>query len=243
MKTALCLYGQPREISNTWSRIYNNIVEPNAADVFFHTWYDPDDLRMNKMTPGHEGRTFSFGLDRSLPEALKPKRFEIQKQLQFHHKNFEASDKNIELCWPWSKVYDRKLFIQDRSRAQFSMWFSIMNSLMCKDLYSHENGFIYDCVILSRFDVAPHLKMDSSSYDLDSLNFQDLNKERGEITDWFMFSSSEVMNIVGSVYMAIDFHYRNSKLSDDVWTNESFLSDHMKTFGIKTSPVDLQVTF
>lgn len=243
MKVALCLYGQPREIVNTWHLFDKHIVKPCFADVFFHAWYDPQDLSMKKMTPGHEHRTFMPDLDKFLVSNLSPKIYTIQKQINFFHKNVEASEKNIELCWPWSKAYDRKSFIEDRSKSQFSMWYSIMNALMHKDLYSHANQFVYDCVILSRFDTAPRIDLDPTKYDLNVLNFQDLQKERGEITDWFMFSSNEVMNIVGSLYMAIDFHYNNIKAGDDIWTNEAYLRDHMKLFGVNSIPVNLGVTF
>lgn len=243
MRTALCFYGQPREINNTWPLIKNFVVDPNNADVFFHAWYDSENLSMNKLTPGHEDRRFIPGLDKRLEAALLPKKSLIQKQVQFYHKNFAASEKNIDLCWPWSRIYDRESFVQDRSKVQFSMWYSILSSLMLKDLHSHENGFTYDCVVLSRFDVMPHVNFDPHKYDLNCLNFQDLNKERGEITDWFMFSSDKIMNVVASLYFALDFHYEKIKSGDDVWTSEAFLRDHMKMYGIKSLPVDLKVSF
>jgi hypothetical protein len=40
VKTAICFSGQIRAIEKTWSSIKNNIIDPNNADLFLHTWHD-----------------------------------------------------------------------------------------------------------------------------------------------------------------------------------------------------------
>ena len=57
MKVALCLSGQARNATAMAPLIIKNIIEPNNADVFFHTWYDEDDLNMHRLVPGQENRT------------------------------------------------------------------------------------------------------------------------------------------------------------------------------------------
>ena len=49
MKVAVLLFGQPRDAINCSKSIVNNIINPSNVDVFFHTWYDENDLYMEKV--------------------------------------------------------------------------------------------------------------------------------------------------------------------------------------------------
>jgi hypothetical protein len=40
MKTAVMFYGLPRYVERTFPKIRDNIINPNNADVFVHTWVD-----------------------------------------------------------------------------------------------------------------------------------------------------------------------------------------------------------
>ena len=46
MRVALCLSGQMRSFERTFDSINENLIKPNNADVFIHSWFDPDHLRM-----------------------------------------------------------------------------------------------------------------------------------------------------------------------------------------------------
>lgn len=243
MKVALCLYGQPRNFSQNWEIIRDNVVFPNEADVFFHTWYDEDNLSFNKMTPGHENRIAEGGLISTLPQRTGAKKFVIEKQISFSEKEVYCSEENFQACWPWADVYDRKSFLRDRVFSHYSMWYSISKSLLSKEIYSQEQGFTYDCVIISRFDVSPKKKVDVSTLDVSKIVSGVNPLPRGEISDWFIISNNKNSNIIGSIFYSLDHHRDNIINSGGIWTNEAYLREQIKVYGIETSYIDFDVTF
>ena len=48
MRVAVCLSGQPRNALITYEYIFQNIIQPNNADVFIHMNYDENNLYMEK---------------------------------------------------------------------------------------------------------------------------------------------------------------------------------------------------
>lgn len=244
MKIALCLYGQPRDAHVKSSQIIENVIKSNNCDVFFHAWYDEKDLSLHKMTPGHENRSLLSGINQHLIDVYKPKLFHIDPQKKFYHKNFLATEENIEACWPWCRGYDKQEFIENKVQAIHSMWYSIMSSIRLKEEYSHCNNFIYDCVILSRFDVCPDKKIDVSQYDLKNIITRNYDYPRNEVSDWFLFSNNSNMNIIGSIFYYLDYHYKTIMNSQQkIWTNEAFIRDHISLFDIKNVKGNFDVTF
>jgi hypothetical protein len=243
MKSALCLYGQPRNFSYNYNFIYKNVIEPNNCDVFFHTWYDENDTSLKKMTPGHESRHLESNLQNILPEILKPKKFILEKQKNFLKKDIFVSEENMELIWPWAKVYDRETFIQDTVHRHYSMWYSIQQSILLKELYAQENGFEYDCVFLSRFDVSPKIPININNYNLNKLITPNMNLPRNEINDWFLFTNNKNINMVSTTFNLIDFHRDNIIEKNGSWTNEAYLREQVRLFDIEIDHQDLNVTF
>lgn len=244
MKIALCLYGQPRNFSANWGFLDENIIKPNNVDVFFHSWYDSEDTHIKKMTPGHEHRHLEPNLDKILPAIINPKDFKIDKQKEFHPKQFLATESNIEACWPWSTCYDRRQFLNNRVKSQYSMWYSISQSIILKEIHSQKNNFEYDCVILSRFDVSPKHYLNIKNFDVSKVITPDLGHPREEVCDWFLFSNNTNLNIIGSIFYSIDFHIKKIIESNGIWTNEAFLRDQLKIFNIPVEKSDkFKITF
>ena len=196
MRIALCLYGQPRNFLNNWVHIHNNIIKDNNVDVFFHSWYDSNDRNIHKMTPGFENYNLEESLDSLIPSLVNPKKFILEKQKSFNDKLVNTTDENIEECWSYSKIYDRENFIRDRVKSGYSMWYSINQSLLLKEIYSQENKFEYDCVVVSRFDVSPKIKIDFNSIDLYKFTSGYKELPRREINDWFMITNNLNSNIL-----------------------------------------------
>lgn len=243
MRIALCFYGQPRKFLSNWQHFYNNIIMDNNVDVFIHSWYDPKDRGIQKMTPGFENFNLEESLDSLLPSMTNPKKIIIEKQKKFNDKLVYATDENIEECWSYSKIYNRDSFIKDRVKSGYSMWYSINQTLLLKELYAQENNFEYDCVVLSRFDVSPKVKINFNSLDLSNLISGYKELPRGEINDWFMISNNLISNIISSVFYSIDFH--RNKIVDErgIWTNEAYLRDHLKLFGINVVHENFEISF
>ncbi len=244
MKVALCLYGQPRDAHTKVGPLHECVIQPNSCDVFFHAWYDSRNLSIDKMTPGHESRHLHPGTDSFLVNAYRPKSYSIEPQKKFHHKDFTATEENVEACWPYSRKYDRENFIKHKSSCVHSMWYSVMQSLLAKDLYSNSNGFVYDAVILSRFDVSPTSKINIADYNLSSLVTRSQAYPRNEVSDWFMFSNNSNMNIVGSTFFKLEHLYNKIMSSNTkIWTNEAFLRDNLEAHSIPVQRGNFDVTF
>lgn len=243
MRIAFCLYGQPRKFLSNWNYFSQNILDGNNVDVFFHTWYDPNDRNIKKLTPGYENSLLDSNLEVLLPSLTQAKKFIIEKQRKFNNKIVPTTDENIEACWSYSKIYDKDEFIKDRVKSAYSMWYSINQSLLLKELYSHENNFEYDCVILSRFDVSPKIKIDFDSLELRNVISGYKELPRGEINDWFVISNNVNSNIISSIFFMIDFHRNKIIDNQGIWTNEAFLRDQLNIFGIKTIHKNFELSF
>jgi len=243
MRIALCLYGQPRNFSSNWDYFRRNVIDGNNVDVFFHSWYDPSDRNIHKMTPGFENFNLEESLDYKIPSVTESKKFILEKQKVFNSKLVPATEENIDECWSYARAYDRDDFIRNRVKSAYSMWYSINQSLLLKELYSQENQFEYDCVIVSRFDVSPKIKINFNSIDLSKLTSGYKELPRGEVNDWFMITNNTNSNIISSIFYSIDFH--RNKIVDDggIWTNEAYLRDHAKLFGIEVEYRNFEISF
>jgi len=245
MRIALCLYGQPRNFSNNWFFIAKNLIDGNNVDIFYHTWYDKNNLGINKLTPGHENINLENDLFEKLLILDGVKKSKIEPQLSFHSdKLIPTTEENINACWPWSVgKYDRDTFLKDRVMSNYSMWYSINQSILMKELYSQENNFEYDCVVISRFDVSPKVKLDFSIFNLNNVVSGVPGLPRNEINDWFIISNNKNSNIIGSVFYTIDYHRDKIVESGGVWTNEAYLRDQLKLFNVSVDYLDLNISF
>ena len=135
-------------------------------------------------------------LENIMPSMLSPKRFIIEKQKQFNDKLIPVTDENIDECWSYAKQYNREEFIKYTVKSHYSMWYSINQSLLLKEMYAQENNFEYDCVILSRFDISPKNVIDFNSLDLSKLVSGYKELPRGEVNDWFMITNNINSNIL-----------------------------------------------
>jgi hypothetical protein len=243
MRIALCLYGQPRNFLSNWENFYTNIIDGNTVDTFFHCWYDQDYKNIDKMAPGFENFNLEESLDSLMPSIINPKKYTIEKQKIFNDKWVEVSDENINECWEYSKIYDKEKFIRDRVKCGYSMWYSINQSLLLKEIYSQENKFEYDCVVISRFDISPKIKINFSSIDLSKFTSGYKELPRLEINDWFMITNNINSNIISSIFYTIDFH-RNKIIRDKgIWTNEAYLRDQLNIFDIDVVYENFEISF
>jgi hypothetical protein len=243
MRIALCFYGQPRNFSSNWDHFRRNIINGNNVDVFFHSWYDPNDRNIHKMTPGFENFNLEESLDNIIPSVTESKKFILEKQRVFNSKLVPATEENIDECWSYSRAYDRDDFIRNRVKAHYSMWYSINKSILLKELYAQENNFEYDCVIVSRFDVSPKIKIDFNSLDLSKVISGYKELPRGEVNDWFMITNNINSNILASVFYSIDFHRNKIVENKGIWTNEAYLRDHLNLFGVEIVHRNFEISF
>ena len=220
MKVALCLFGlvggsmgKDGEGDNVDYEIaYNHykkhILDKNDVDVFIHTW--------------------SIDFKKELTEIYKPKKSIFEKQIDFREQiDFNVIDRYkdyIQRC----KIYIRNIFRKnriyhysyiDRAYRAYSRWYSTKKAVELKKQYEQDNNFVYDCVMVSRLDLAFFTDVIFDKFDMDYFyashwndapninndykgNRENHNTEWGFLDLWF-FSNSNLMDKFASLYDSI----------------------------------------
>lgn len=198
MKVALCLQGlsigsndkgNSVDSHNCMDLMYKNIIEPNNADVFIHTW-NTNDNSIQK-----------------LKQIYKPKKSLFEEQIMFDEMN--------------SKYHSTK-----------SRWYSQMKSIELKKQYEQENKFIYDFVLISRFDCFYKTLINFST--LNSTNFYASNWKLPHSIDgfldyWFISNSSN-MDLFGDLYNKLDSYLKFDKI---ILSNHSLSRHHIRKLGLE----------
>ena len=198
MKVALCLQGLSIGSNDKGNNvdshacidfIHKNIIEPNNADVFIHTWNTNDNSIQN------------------LKQIYKPKKSLFEEQIMFDEMN--------------SKYHSTK-----------SRWYSQMKSIELKKQYEQENKFIYDFVMISRFDCFYKTLINFSI--LHSTNFYASNWKLPHSIDgfldyWFISNSSN-MDLFGDLYNKLDSYLKFDKI---ILSNHSLSRHHIRKLGLE----------
>jgi hypothetical protein len=242
MKTALCLYGQPRNFHNNWPYLQHNIINNNSVDVFFHCWFDEKDLVVSGSTMS--GKFLHPNLRNDLPLLTQSKKFIIESQKLFYQKIVELTDAQIDACWP--NLYgnpSKTEFVKNMTKTQYSMMYSINQSILLKELYAQENQFEYDCVIVSRFDTSPKLPVMLHDLDMSKVTTCYGPLPRDEINDWFIIGNNKNMNIIGSIFLMLDYHRDNILKKGSMWTPEAYIREQTQLFNIAIDFKYYNITF
>lgn len=120
-RIALCFAGLPRFTPITMP-LWQQFIADNDADVFIHTWLDPDANREM--------------LSRQACELLSPKQLLIENPRRF------ATGMFVDRIWAY----------RSDPRNVLSMWYSIKRSIeLCMD-WQDATGTDYDVICRARFD-------------------------------------------------------------------------------------------
>lgn len=201
LKIALCLSGQPRGLPVSVSLLKQNIIEPNQPDVFYHTWHNEADVgkSYNSTQQTQTGMVGSVRAKTSeiLQMALKPKVHITEPQRSFEHLSGLISHPTTN-----QEILGSQLF-------------SAYQANNLRREYEEKNGFKYDIVLKTRFDLYYYHPIVLADYLADVLagrvvvmkKFQqdqeNFNSPDRPMTDIFAFGNSEVMNVFSSVYPAM----------------------------------------
>lgn len=239
MKIALCLSGQPRGIPLCLSFIQNNIIKPNnISDVFFHAWHNEKDV--GKFYNSAQSNQNGFvGLvkpntEDTLVNTLKPKLFLVEPQRDFLHL--------------------RNLIQEPSANQEFlgSNFFSVWSANELKRQYEQEQGFLYDCVIRTRYDLFYNAPIKVKDYQEkitgDNIvlmerfqNDQDSkNNSNQPMVDIFAFGSSKVMDVFSSVYP--NMVELNKQISPRF--GENYLGQHIRVnnkIALHKAPFEFQI--
>jgi len=211
-RVALCISGLPRWVNEHYPSIYENIIVPNNADVFIHSWTDSDEVRDNML------------------DLYKPKSYIIEKQ-----KKFISSSINMDtMLQTYAKCYLRPMFVE----MIYSSWYSIQQANILKELYRLENDIDYDYVIRARFDTTFNMTVVCSNYDSNIVHISCRDLPVPDmVDDRFAFSSNKNMNIYSSGFNHIDFVHNFRLNKDGIFCGETLVHEVLRLFGLENRRV------
>lgn len=141
MRTAILLSGQIRNSKDTYESIKKNLIDVYDADVFISTWTNSDKIGKSVLAGGSKGD------DSTIDEIIK----------MYKPKNIEVEEYNDELIQSIQKLYKNKdvsIPVETKPLAVFMMWYKTAKVNNLRKAYEKRNGFNYDVVIKTRFDLA-----------------------------------------------------------------------------------------
>lgn len=229
MRVAVCISGQPRNALETFPYIYQHIIQPNNADVFFHTYFDPNNLYMEKTHLNRGECTLDKNIIDQLVHLYKPVCYLVEKPKTFYKPNLIVPSSRIERS---RKMNSTVNWTDDEHKRHtvkqmMSMFYSLFKANELKETYANEQGFTYDYVIRIRFDIVPLEPIQCSALDPNKLYFQDLNHPDQLISDWINIGSNLIMNVFSSTYLFLEyynsfqFYSKEQRLPNTVDSNES----------------------
>jgi hypothetical protein len=129
---------------------------------------------------------------------------------------WEAPENEHEKCL----VYEPKLFVAEPQQnvipegvrsdpffqrqdvfVHFSMFYSMMRSLLLKQEWEKLNGFVYDLVIRTRFDISLETYIDPATFSFNEGVFSpDVCGNEDAQSDWFNFSNSKLIDLYAEIY-------------------------------------------
>jgi hypothetical protein len=231
MKVAICISGQPRAIRNGFASISKNLIIPNNADVFFHTWFDKDSAGNRFRQDTYPDLKIDPDTEDLLLELYKPKAYKIEKQ-----KCFKNSEWDIENTKKVCLNHLSPSYIVD---MMYCMWYSINQSNTIKEIFRLENDINYDYVIRCRFDSGISRPLICSEFNLDTIWLsRPFDPHFLSLDDWFALGSNDNLNVYASAFLFMDF-FRKSTTSKHrgIWTNESLVYDIVNKFEIGWSQI------
>jgi hypothetical protein len=218
MKVAICLSGQPRDISNTLDNIRDTWSGYDQLDFFIHTWKGEKNKIYRPDTPMDIcNNDINLIIDK-----LNPKSILVEEQKIFEKRYLDSQN--------WSCYHPTKN--PNPSQNIQSMFYSINKSNLLKKYYEIDNGFTYDCVIRCRFDYLFTKKYDLSKFDMNVLNTKsDCKHTSYAINDHLALGNSQIMDVYSSVFFNLEMYYNMGVQ----FNPEVILGYHIQSSGIQVS--------
>lgn len=193
------------------------LIVPNNADVFIHTWHDPNAVgKKYESTWSNSSDIIKSDTPERIVELYKPKSHLIEPP-----KNFGIDTKKYE-----GRKGKQSAF------TTFSMFYSIEKANYLRRMHEKENQFQYDCVIRCRFDLKFMIwPVIAEQYDQKLFwGIRQLNHMNVPcFTDHFAFSNGENMNNYCNVFPNIDRYFNHGLMLE----NEILLGHHLNWLGAK----------
>lgn len=201
MKTALCIYGQPRFYDITFHNYYKLILEQFEADVFVHTWWS------EKMV----GQLYPYGKHITASKVLSDTDILVKDDI---------IDNIVKLYNPKKIEYDDYATVNVKyHKPNYYQYYTQYAVKELMNQYEIENNIEYDLVIRTRFDLMieqfiPY-QTDNNIWVSSSCPYMD------RYNDMFTFSNSKNYKKISDVYLNLEeFEKENKGEMEWAFTNQ-----------------------
>lgn len=239
MRVAVCLAGHMREPEKTRPNLMRNLIEPNNADVFIHTWsvtYNVDNLRRDASL---------YGINTTKDNALawNPVVFEIQHW----HPDLVGNprDKLPNIREAAAKLGSPNHRYKD-AVPLMGMFYGIKRSIGLKSIHEGKYGFLYDVVVRCRPDLLlerPLIMEDIKPLDgiyTENIQTRATHEERiiHGMNDQIAFGPSRYMDMYGQTldHLNDEIHLEHNTF----WAPEQCLFAWINACGIDVIPYDVR---
>ena len=156
MKVAVCFFGHLRTYKKCYKSAIKNIIEPNNADVFMHTW---DTLEAKTETWHKLHIKNRFISEKEKKQIIK--KYNLKKMVSEPQKFYQGSKQPCMISYQKSRSFD-----------PFRLMYSSMRKSMNLALdYAKKNKFEYDVIVVMRGDLKILSKLDINKYDSNIINY------------------------------------------------------------------------
>lgn len=213
MKTCVLISGLPRHVKKGFDNIYNNIIKPNNADVFIHTWNNKDGT-----------------LDVPVEEIYNPKSILIENQKEIHS-NLDVN----KMIQTHARYYTKENFIE----MLYSSWYSIWRANWLKEEYRLKNNIEYHYSIRIRFDINYSHEIICSNYDPNIIHISNRWLPETEMTDdRFAFGGNKLINSYCGGINLLDFIHAKRQNIDQIFCGETIVYENLKVLNIQSKKIE-----
>ena len=137
----------------------------------------------------------------------QPKRILVEKPRNFQKPQLEIPPNRLLRSKQMNahKNWSDEEHIAYTVKNMTSMYYSIYKANELKEIYSNEQGFVYDYVIRIRFDLFLSQPLVVSHYSPHFISYLEIGQPDQLISDWLNFGSNAIMNIYASLYLQMDY--------------------------------------
>jgi hypothetical protein len=239
-RTALILTGHARTFDSVWNNLKNHIIDVLNPDIFGFMWSDT--FGFYKHVYDTEHPTSKLGYDPSSPalpdefirsviNRLQPTKFQLMDPNDISDELDYLTNKHSDVRSPW---------IYHRERPKYQSYWSRTAAWRLKRQYEKQEGFIYDRVILSRWDVDQTGPIDFQSYPMDRLVLPSAYTY-GALCDFWVMGPSPLMDIFCNALTTIDLTKKTPGFHTNPheWT-KSHLDYYKVPYTIADIPIELR---
>ena len=225
-RTALLLSGQLRNCRKSYPLIKKNLIDVYDADVFLSTWSDSHKIERSVLAGGSSSDDSTID---ELIQMYKPITIEVDKYEDDLVSRFEKMFEPYKDNAPY----------ETKPLAVFMMWYKTWKVNELRNRYQEANGFKYDVIIKSRFDLDCDSEIQIIEPQPNEIYIPNGWDWNGGVNDLFALGNNEVMNYYCNMFNNLLPMIRDGHLFHPEYLMKIFLD--MSGFKINRPIMDLSL--